>query len=253
MYGAQVEGGPPHPVGQGGAVERQTLTGVDLGLPVERKMVGVFGHEHLSDGAVRGQPALDQPGRRGGLHHPILTGAAGVLGPTDHQKPDLGRHNVEALGHVLTDPMQRSRAAGAHRALDIHDGLNPRQVGGQRTPVHPTPGGAGRLLGRCALLGLGVPGRLDLLGFFQSQQELIFGQTLGAAAEAVTLQGLDDLAQPLALGALLQEHRLQQARVVGKPGSRGGHIQMRSDLPATYHHFGARGRAFLLSLERPAP
>jgi hypothetical protein len=85
-----------------------------------------------------------------------------------------------------------------------------------------------------------VPSRLDLLGLFQSQQELILGQALGAAAEAVTLQGLDDLAQPLALGALLQKHRLEQARVVGKPGSRGGHIQIRSDVPETYHHFDAR-------------
>ena len=43
VHRAQVEGGPPDPVGQGGAVEPETLTGVDLGLPVERKMVGVFG------------------------------------------------------------------------------------------------------------------------------------------------------------------------------------------------------------------
>ena len=82
--------------------------------------------------------------------------------------------------------------------------LDPRQVGRQRASVRPPLGAPGRLLGRRGLLGLGVPGRLDLLGLLQSQQELILGQALGAAAEAVTLQGLDDLAQPLALGALLQ-------------------------------------------------
>jgi hypothetical protein len=86
-----------------------------------------------------------------------------------------------------------------------------------------------------------VPGRLDLLGLFQPQQELIFGQALGPAAEAVTLQGLDDLTQPLALGAFLQKHRLEQAGIVRKGRSGRSHEQMRSDLPGTYHHFGARG------------
>src|SRR3954470_16769548 len=40
VHRAQVEGGPPDPVSQGGAVEHQTLTGVDLGLAIQRKMVG---------------------------------------------------------------------------------------------------------------------------------------------------------------------------------------------------------------------
>src|SRR3712207_7721325 len=50
---------------------------------------------------------------------------------------------------------------------------------------------------------------------FRSQQELIVGQALGPAAEAVTLEGLDDLAQAFALGALLQQHHLQHAGIVG--------------------------------------
>jgi hypothetical protein len=131
VHRAQVERGPPHPVSQGGAVEPETLTGVDLRLPVEREVIGVFGDEDLRDRAVGGQPALDQPRRRGGLHDPILTGAAGVLRAADDQHPDLGRHDVEALGHVLADAVQGAGAARARRALDIHKGLNPRQVGRQ--------------------------------------------------------------------------------------------------------------------------
>ena len=111
----------------------------------------------------------------------------------------------------------------------------------QRSSVHATLGAPGRLLGRRGLFGLGVPSRLELLGLFQSQQELVLRQALGAAAEAVTLQGLDDLAQPLALGPLLQEHRLQQARVVGKGRKRDDHEQIRPELPDTYYHFDTRG------------
>jgi hypothetical protein len=91
-------------------------------------MVGVFGDEHLGERAVGGQPALDQPGRSGGLHHDVLAGSAGVFGPADHQNPDLGGHDVEALGHVLADAMHRAGAARACRALDVNQGLDPRQV-----------------------------------------------------------------------------------------------------------------------------
>jgi hypothetical protein len=61
-----------------------------------------------------------------------------------------------------------------------------------------------------------------LLDFFQGQKELLLRQGLGPAAEAVALQFLDDLPQPLALGALGQEHRLEQVGIIGQSG-RGGH------------------------------
>ena len=57
-----------------------------------------------------------------------------------------------------------------------------------------------------------------LLGLFQRQQQLVLGQGLGPAAEAVALQFLDDLPQPLALGPLGQEHRLEQVGIVGQSG-----------------------------------
>jgi hypothetical protein len=47
----------------------------------------------------------------------------------------------------------------------------------QRSSVHPTLGAPGRLLSRRGLFGIGVSGGLELLGLFQSQQELVLGQT----------------------------------------------------------------------------
>ena len=93
----------------------------------------------------------------------------------------------------------------------------------QRAPVRPPLGDARPRLGRCGLLETGVLGRRDLLGLFKSKEELILRQALGAAAEAVTLQGLDDQAQPLGIGALLHQQRLERAGVVREGRSRGGH------------------------------
>ena len=56
----------------------------------------------------------------------------------------------------------------------------------------------------------------DLFGLFEPQEQLAFGQALGPAAEAMTLQFLDDLAQPFVLGALGDEHRLKRERITGK-------------------------------------
>ena len=47
----------------------------------------------------------------------------------------------------------------------------------------------------------------DLVGLFQSEQQLIFRQRLRAATEAVALHLLDDLAQPLVLMTLGNQHR----------------------------------------------
>jgi hypothetical protein len=68
-----------------------------------------------------------------------------------------------------------------------------------------------------------MPSGFDLLDIFQSQQQLVFGQCLGPAAKAMTLQLLDDLTQPLTLSPLGQEHGFEQVRIVGKRGRCAGH------------------------------
>jgi len=63
-------------------------------------------------------------------------------------------------------------------------------------------------LSRKFLLDLGMTGCLDLLCLLESELQLIHRQAFGASAEAVTLELFDDLAQPIALGTLGQQHRL---------------------------------------------
>lgn len=196
---------------------------IDLRLSVEREVIGILRHEHVRDRGLGGQSALNQARRGRRLHHHVLTPAAGVFGATRHQHPELRRHDIEPLGDILADPVQRSGTAGAGRIVDLYKALDPRQVGRQGTSI-PTPmGGPGCSPVRLLSLVLSMAGGLGLLDLFEREQQLIFRQGLGAATEAVTLQFLDDLAQPLALGALGQEHCLEQIAIVGQSGGCGGH------------------------------
>ena len=70
---------------------------------------------------------------------------------------------------------------------------------------------------------LGFRGGLNQLGLFQPEQQLILGQALGFAAEAVTLHRLDDLLQALGAGSLGQEHGLEQIRIIRESLHRAGH------------------------------
>ncbi len=80
--------------------------------------------------------------------------------------------------------MQGTRAAGAGPLIDIDKALNPRQMRRQgaavaapmrRTPLRLFP------LAVCMVSGF------DLLDLFEREQQLIFRQGLGPAAEAMTL------------------------------------------------------------------
>ena len=193
MHRPQQEGGTADPIGQGRAVELDALPGVNLRLAVQRKVIGIFGDQHLRDRRLGRQSALDQSRRRGRLHHHVLAGPAGILGPANDQDPELRRHDVEPLARILADPMQRVAAARTGMVVDVDHHLDARQVRGKRSPVHAAFGGSICLLGRIGRIALGLAARFDLLDVFEPEQHLIFGQRLGAAAEAMALQFFDDL------------------------------------------------------------
>ena len=221
MDRAQVPGGVAHPIGERRAVEGEPLAGVDLGLAIKRQMIGILGDQDLGDARLGRQPALDQPRGRRRLHHHLGTGAAGVFGPAHDQDAQLRWHDVEALGDILADHMQRARAARTGLVFDVDDRLHPRQMRRQVPAVRPALVSLRLSAGRGGRVRFGV-GR-DLLDLFQPKQQLILGQRLGPAAEAMALQLLDDLAQPIVLGPLGEEHRLERIRIVGKRLRRDRH------------------------------
>jgi hypothetical protein len=52
VHGPEQPGGAANPIGQGRAVQRDALAGIDLGLPVKRQVIGVFGDQHLGHGRL---------------------------------------------------------------------------------------------------------------------------------------------------------------------------------------------------------
>ena len=114
------------PIGESRAVKAEALALVNLRLAIERQMVGVFGDEHVGDGRLGRQAALDQPRRRRRLDDDVLASPAGVFGPAHHNHSELRGNDVEPFPEVLADPVQRAFAAGAGLILDVDDRLDAR-------------------------------------------------------------------------------------------------------------------------------
>jgi hypothetical protein len=59
-------------VSQRRAIKLDTLPGVNLRLPVQRKVIGVLGDQHLRDQRLGRDAAFNDPRRRRGLHDRAL-------------------------------------------------------------------------------------------------------------------------------------------------------------------------------------
>ena len=117
--------------------------------------------------------AIDRPLRRGRLNDSTLAGAASVAGPAYHLNAQLGRNQVEHLGAIVTDHVQRTATAGAFLALDVDDDLVARQVCGQCTAIAIGCRGAPPSFRwfRCVLRGV-IFGS-TLFGVLQDQLQLL--------------------------------------------------------------------------------
>ena len=58
MQRAQMPGSTTDPVCQRRPVQIDALAGINLGLAIERQMVGIFGHQNLGDRGLGRQAAL---------------------------------------------------------------------------------------------------------------------------------------------------------------------------------------------------
>jgi hypothetical protein len=187
MNRPQDKSGAADPIGQGRTIQVEALPGIDLRLPIQRQVIGIFGHEHLRDRRLGRQSAFDQPRRRWRLHHHVLARPAGIFGSPHDDHAELRRYDVEPLAGILADPMKRIAAAPAGMVIDIDHDLHARQMRWKRSPVHAALGRSLGSLGRIGCFSLGLAARGNLLNLFQAEQHLIFRQRLRTPSEAMTL------------------------------------------------------------------
>ncbi len=130
-------------VSQRRAGQVDVLACVDLGLPMQRQMVAVFGHQHMREQAGAGTAAADRQARCGGLGD-RLAGPAGQLRPHTVDHPERAWHVVQDLGHILAELAQRTAAGWAGTRCGVLHDIARQRLG--QPPAHRLAQVRGRLL-----------------------------------------------------------------------------------------------------------
>jgi hypothetical protein len=127
----------PDPARQRRALQIHARSTVDLGLPVERAVIGVFGHQHMGDRRLGGQGAFDQAARRRRLNHPRRTCPACIFRADRCNHPELGGDDIQSLGAIFTDPRHVAATAGTLRARRFDHLFDARQLLRQPAEIAP--------------------------------------------------------------------------------------------------------------------
>ena len=128
--GLQPPAGAADPVGQRRAVQLDTVAREDLALTIERKVIAVFGDQHMGEKPGTGEPLGDRPLRRQRLVDGPA-GAAAIARPADTDHPEPCGHMVQHLAHRLADRVQRAAAAGTGVVRDVEADVLARQMRGK--------------------------------------------------------------------------------------------------------------------------
>ena len=156
----------------------------------------------------------------GALHHFAGAGLAGIFGAARHDHIELRRDDVEPFRDVLADPVLKAAAARAGLVGHIDDDLFTRQMQRQRPAIDLPPARRGLLLSGGVVLRRGLCRRERLL-YFQRKRQLIGVEPLRAAAEAMSLQLLDDRHQPPDLILRVRSFAACRSELLGMPRTLG--------------------------------
>ena len=106
----------------------------DLALPIERRVIAIFAHQHVRQQARARHSFGDRSLGRSSLVD-CPAGSAPIFGAANAQNPQPCRHEVEHLANRLADDMERAAAAGTDALLDIDCHVLARQMIGKLFPT----------------------------------------------------------------------------------------------------------------------
>ena len=146
------------PVGQRRHVELDAFAGIGRALAGQRQVQAVLGEQHVRQQARPGAPAGDRMRGRRRLGDLLAAPARVLLAHMLDHLP-LPRHQLQRLGHVLAELVQRPAAARAGRRHRIDDALA-RQMLGQRPAgrLAPLEGLHGHACGGVSISAASRPG-----------------------------------------------------------------------------------------------
>ena len=184
-----------HPAGERGAVQFHAQAGVELRLAVERQMVRILGNEHLCQGSLGGQSALDQMRRCGCLDDALLAGPAGVLRAHRDDDAKLRRFDVQPLTAILADAHHLPASAGTRRAVRLDDPLDVLKVLRQLPDIASGAAPARGRARRRARLGGGLDLAHRPFQILERQLAVVDAQLLGFLVEDQPAQFVDQVFQ----------------------------------------------------------
>ena len=198
-----------NPVRQRRAIQIDPVTGIDLGLSIQRQMVAVFRHQHMCEQTRTGKAAGNRQARRGRLGDG-LTAAAGQFRSHMADHAERAGHIFQQLGDILAQRTQCPAATWASTGGGMFHHIA-RQGLGQL----PAGGLATRLRGfRLGCFGFGWRRLRQVFLEIAQQQFQLFdltAQLLRRGAEPLTQQAGEALLQLLVAQNLLLQ-----------PSARGG-------------------------------
>jgi hypothetical protein len=167
------------PFGQCRTGQIDALPGIDFTLPIQGKVIGVFGHECVRQQTGAGQATCDRTRARGRLDDRVAM-RAGELRAHVANHPEARRNVFELLADILPQPLEgaatRRTAFGFGRMLDAFAG----SMRGQGIPMGRRGGFA------CRRFGNGRKRRFGASAFHLFQRQFQLADHPGEAFRTTT-------------------------------------------------------------------
>ena len=177
----QPPSGTTDPVGQRRAIQLDAVAGEDLALPIERKVIAIFGDQDMSEEASTGEALGDWSfGSRRLMDRAASTAA--IARPAKAYNAQTGRDMVEHLAHCLADHMQHAATTRTGIVFYIEPDVFVRQMRRKTRAL-----GARYRFKRFAVVSDGKPSFGPRYVGVQILEELIVIEPLGATAELIAL------------------------------------------------------------------